>query len=124
MAEALIGIDANTQYIAAQSDPQEGKFAFAYTITITNHDKQAWRLINRMWQITDGSGQVEEVRGEGVVGKQPKLQPGESFRYTSGALLQTPLGSMQGHYEFHADDGEVCQAPIPLFSLTAPHLVH
>lgn len=119
-----IAIAVATQYVEAQSDPVTKRYAFAYTITITNGGTQAAQLLNRHWVITDGGGEVEEVRGEGVVGQQPRLQPGESFQYTSGAILRTPVGAMQGSYEFADDEGSRFDVPIPVFSLSLPNLVH
>jgi ApaG protein len=97
---------------------------FAYTITITNNGERASKLLNRHWVITDALGHVEEVRGEGVVGQQPRLRKGESFRYTSGAVLKTPVGAMQGSYEFEDSDGRMFEVPIQPFSLSQPNLVH
>ncbi len=119
-----IKIDVQTHYVAGQSEPLEDKYVFAYTIEITNQSDQPSKLLSRHWIITDGTGNTEEVRGEGVVGKQPHLQQGESFKYTSGAILKTPVGTMQGAYQFSRDDGELFDVPIDVFSLNVPHLVH
>ena len=97
---------------------------FAYNITITNGGHAPCQLLNRHWIISDASGGVEEVRGEGVVGQQPRLEPGQAFEYTSGAILKTPVGSMHGEYEFVTDDGEKFEAEIAAFSLSMPNLVH
>ena len=113
-----------TNYVQAQSEPDRERYVFAYTITITNHDADARQLLNRHWIITDASGEVEEVRGEGVVGQQPRLQHGEAFEYTSGAILKTPVGSMQGSYEFTDDEGNLFDVTIVPFSLSMPNLVH
>lgn len=120
----MIDITVKTKHLADQSDANEERFVFAYTITITNHRKQSAQLLNRHWVITDATGSVEEVRGEGVVGHQPDLAPGESFEYTSGAILKTPVGTMEGSYEFTNGQGELFSAPIPVFSLSVPNLVH
>ena len=119
-----IHVQVETDYIAAQSDPESRRFVFSYTINIENTGDIAARLLARRWLITDANGQRQEVRGEGVVGEQPWLQPGESFRYTSGAILETPVGSMEGSYRMVADDGHPFDAPIPPFSLAMPGLMH
>lgn len=119
-----ISIDVQPRYIEAESDPQRQRFVFAYTITIGNEGSSAVRLLNRRWLITDADGGVEEVIGAGVVGKQPHLEPGERFRYTSAAILKTPVGSMQGHYEFESADGTLFLADIPAFSLSVPRILH
>ena len=107
-----------------QSEPDQQRYVFAYTINITNHGPNTCQLLNRHWVITDATGEVEEVRGPGVVGKQPRLASGESFEYTSGAILKTPVGAMYGEYEFIGEDGVLFEAPIPAFSLYVPNLVH
>ena len=119
-----IHIEVVTRFIAPQSAPEDGRYAFAYTITIRNDGKQATRLLSRHWIITDANGKVEEVRGDGVVGEQPTLAPGASFRYSSGAVLETPVGTMQGSYRFQAADGRFHDAPIPVFRLALPGLLH
>ena len=119
-----IAVTVRTQYVEQQSDPLAGRFAFAYTITIQNNSDRWCQLLNRHWIITDAAGKTEEVEGEGVVGQQPELNPGEGFRYTSGAILQTPVGSMHGTYEFQEADGTLFDVPIPAFSLSQPNLVH
>ena len=119
-----IMIHVETAYIEAQSAPDEDQYAFSYTITIHNTGSEAAKLLNRHWIITDANGKVEEVRGEGVVGEQPHLKPGEAFRYTSGAMLDTPVGSMEGEYEMVADDGRHFLATIPPFSLAVPNKLH
>ena len=113
-----------TSYVEEQSDPREKRFVFAYTITIRNEGDVAARLMTRHWIITDANGKVQEVRGEGVVGEQPHLKPGQGFRYSSGAVLETPVGVMQGSYQMVADDGERFDAPIAPFSLAMPGVVH
>ncbi len=119
-----IRVNVETDYIAAQSDPGNRRFVFAYTITIENAGDIAARLLTRHWLITDANGHRQEVRGEGVVGEHPHLEPGESFQYTSGAILETPVGSMEGSYRMVADDGQHFEAPIAAFSLAMPGLMH
>jgi ApaG protein len=119
-----IAVDVSTQYIEDQSSPDEQHYVFAYTITISNTGEIAARLLTRHWIITDANAKVQEVRGEGVVGHQPHLQPGESFEYTSAAVLETPVGSMEGSYQMHADDGTEFDAPIAPFRLCVPHVLH
>jgi ApaG protein len=119
-----VEVSVVTHYVEAQSEPAEERFVFAYSITITNNGSQPAQLMSRHWIITDASGEVEEVRGEGVVGKQPVLAPGESFEYTSGAILKTPVGAMQGAYTFIGDDQTPFNVPIAAFSLSMPNLVH
>jgi ApaG protein len=103
---------------------QREQHAFAYEITITNRSDQAVRLLNRHWIITHGNGHIEQVQGEGVVGQTPRLEPGESFTYSSGALIPTRNGSMSGSYEFSTDAGERFQVSIPEFVLAAPESLH
>lgn len=119
-----IHIDVKTQYMPAQSSPDSSKYAFAYTITITNQGQQTVQLVSRHWLITDGNNRLQEVRGEGVVGEQPFIAPGESYRYTSGALLDTAVGSMEGSYQMVTEDGETFDAVIPPFGLTQPEALH
>ena len=119
-----ISIDVDTRYVEDQSNPREGRFVFAYTITIRNEGEVPARLLKRRWLITDANGKVQEVRGEGVVGEQPYLKPGQGFRYTSGAVLETPVGAMQGAYEMLADDGVSFDAPIAPFTLAMPGTIH
>jgi ApaG protein len=117
-------IDVEPRYIARESDPAARRWVFAYTITIRNVGSGAARLDNRHWIITNANGVRQEVRGRGVVGEEPHIEPGASYRYTSAAVLETPVGSMEGHYEFEADGGERFLVPIPVFSLSVPNLVH
>ena len=119
-----IEVGVQTTYIDDQSDPDADRYVFAYTITISNTGKTPAKLINRHWLITDSNGKVQEVRGEGVVGEQPHLKPGEVFRYTSGTVLETPVGTMEGEYEMLADDGREFKAPIDRFSLSVPRVLH
>jgi len=119
-----ISVDVDTRYVEDQSDPIEGRFVFAYTITIRNEGEVPAKLLARHWIITDANGKVQEVRGEGVVGEQPHLKPGQGFRYTSGAVLETPVGAMQGSYQMVSDDGERFDAPIAPFTLAMPGTLH
>jgi ApaG protein len=112
------------QYLADQSAPDEDQYVFAYTVTIRNTGEVAGQLISRHWIITDGDGQVQEVRGDGVVGEQPVLQPGQSYKYTSGCPLTTPVGSMKGSYQCVASDGTKFEATIPEFVLSMPSRLH
>ncbi len=119
-----ISVSPRAFYIAEQSDAGAGRYAFAYTITITNNGAVPAQLISRHWIITDANNLVQEVKGQGVVGAQPKLKPGESFEYTSGSMLATPVGTMRGSYQMVADDGTRFDAPIPEFTLSAPRVLH
>lgn len=117
-------VETKTQYIEDQSAPKDGRFVFAYTITITNVGSLPAKLLSRHWLITDSNGKNQEVRGEGVIGKQPYLKPGESFRYTSGAMIETDVGVMEGKYLMIADNGDNFKAPIPKFTLSVPRTIH
>ena len=119
-----IQVDVAASYNDDQSKPDEGRFVFSYTITIRNEGQVPARLLARHWVITDANGKVQEVNGEGVVGEQPYLLPGQGFRYSSGAVLETPVGAMQGSYEMLADDGHRFDAPIAPFTLAIPGLLH
>ena len=119
-----IEVSAVTQYLPDQSDEGAGRYAFAYTITIRNAGSVAAQLISRHWIITDAQGLVQEVRGLGVVGAQPLLQPGESFEYTSGASIATAVGTMRGTYQMVAEDGTRFEAQIPEFTLSVPRVLH
>lgn len=119
-----ISVSPRAMYIAEQSDAEAGRYAFAYTITITNTGAAPAQLISRHWIITDANNLVQEVKGQGVVGAQPKLKPGESFEYTSGSMLATPVGTMRGSYQMVADDGTRFDAMIPEFTLSAPRVLH
>jgi len=119
-----IGIEVMTDYVSDQSEPASDRYVFAYTITITNNGNLPARLISRHWIITDANGKVQEVSGDGVVGEQPYLNPGEEFRYSSGAVLETPVGAMQGLYRMEADNGVNFDAPIPPFTLAVPGVLH
>lgn len=122
--EQLINIGVETTYIEEQSDPDADRYVFAYTITIANAGVAPAKLLNRHWLITDSNGKIQEVRGEGVVGEQPHLAPGEKFQYTSGTVLETPVGIMEGEYEMVDDDGQTFLAPIDRFSLSIPRTLH
>ena len=122
--EYNITIEVETTYVREQSLPEQNRYLFAYTITITNTGSIPVQLLGRHWIITDANNKVQEVRGEGVVGEQPHLTPGESFRYTSAAMLETPVGCMQGEYQMIADDGVEFEAEIPAFNLSTPHTIH
>lgn len=119
-----ITVTPRAAYIAEQSDAEAGRYAFAYTITITNAGELPAQLLSRHWIITDGNNQVQEVKGQGVVGAQPRLKPGESFEYTSGSVLATPVGTMRGSYQMVAEDGTRFDADIPEFALSAPRVLH
>jgi ApaG protein len=119
-----ISVSPRAMYIAEQSNADAGRYAFAYTITITNTGEIPAQLISRHWIITDANNLVQEVKGEGVVGAQPKLKPGQSFEYTSGSMLATPVGTMRGSYQMIADDGTCFDATIPEFTLSAPRVLH
>ena len=116
-----IRVDVSTNYVEDQSNPGEGRFVFSYTITIRNEGTKPARLVTRHWLITDANGKVQEVRGDGVVGQQPNLQPGESFEYTSGCVLETPHGTMHGTYQMVRPDGERFDAEIAPFLLAVPN---
>ena len=119
-----VAIKVNTQYLRQQSDPSRKSFAFAYTITITNHREESVRLLSRHWIITDQNNRVQEVEGPGVVGQQPLIQPGQSFQFSSGAVIETETGDMRGSYTMVSDSGDKFEAPIPLFILAVPHMLH
>jgi ApaG protein len=119
-----IRVSVETSYIADQSDPSGERYVFAYTITIRNEGSEAARLLRRHWIITDANGKVQEVRGDGVVGEQPHLEPGQGFRYSSGAILETPVGTMQGSYQMETDGGTRFDAPIAAFRLAVPGVLH
>ncbi len=117
-------IEVVTDYVREQSDPDKGRYVFAYTITISNMGDVPARLLSRHWVITDANGKIQEVSGDGVVGEQPHLNPGEQFRYSSGAVLETPVGAMQGRYMMEADNGTNFDTPIPPFTLAVPGVLH
>lgn len=119
-----IRIHVATDYIDDQSEPDADRYVFAYTITISNDGEVPATLMSRHWVITDANGKVQEVNGDGVVGEQPHLEPGERFRYSSGAVLETPVGAMQGLYRMETDTGSSFDAPIKPFTLAVPGLLH
>ncbi|MFZ4703686.1 MAG: Co2+/Mg2+ efflux protein ApaG [Candidatus Methylumidiphilus sp.] len=119
-----IDIDAISSYLESQSLPEADRYVFSYTITIRNSGAKPARLLARHWVITDANGKVQEVRGEGVVGEKPHLSPGDSFRYTSAAMIETPVGVMRGEYLLISDEGESFDAEIPSFTLSVPRVLH
>lgn len=119
-----IDVKAVSDFINDESYPEAYRFVFAYTITLTNKGMLAATLLRRHWLITDANRNTQEVRGNGVVGEQPRILPGESFQYTSAAVLETPVGCMQGNYEMIADDGVEFDAAIPVFNLSTPNTLH
>jgi ApaG protein len=119
-----ITVAARTAFIPDQSDLDSGRYVFAYTITITNTGTLPAQLVSRHWIITDANNQVQEVRGQGVVGEQPLLRPNESFQYTSGTAIATPVGTMRGTYQMIAEDGMQFDAAIPEFTLSMPRVLH
>jgi len=121
--ENKIRVEVETSYVDEQSDPTESRYFFAYTITIRNEGAVSARLLTRHWIVTDANGKVQEVRGDGVVGEQPHLKPGQGFRYTSGTVLETPVGAMQGTYEMIDDNGQRFDAPIQPFRLAMPGIM-
>ena len=119
-----IHIDVDTAFLNDQSDPSDARYVFAYTITIRNRGRLPAQLLTRRWVITDANGKVQQVEGEGVVGEQPRIMPGKSHRYSSGAVLETPVGTMEGSYEMVDDEGISFDASIPLFRLTVPGILN
>jgi len=119
-----IQVEVETQYVEEQSLPDQDHYVFAYTITIYNSGSVPARLLSRHWIITDANNRIQEVKGEGVVGDQPHLKPGEQYRYTSGTMLETPVGTMRGSYQMRADDGVEFDAEIPTFTLSMPRTLH
>mgnify|MGYP001555491263 FL=1 len=119
-----IRIKVATNYVDEHSEPDVDRYVFAYTISIENLSDVPAQLLSRHWVITDANGKVQEVSGDGVVGEQPRLAPGETYRYSSGAVLETPVGAMQGSYRMQTDDGSDFDAPIPPFTLAVPGVLH
>ena len=119
-----VSIQVETSYLEDQSEPREQRFVFGYTITIRNDGKLPAKLLTRHWIITDANGRQQEVHGAGVVGEQPHLLPGQGVRYSSGAVLETPVGAMHGSYQLVDDDGRRFDAPIPAFRLAIPGVLH
>ena len=123
-ADHHLDIKIETAYLEGQSDPNSERYVFAYTVTMRNEGRIPLKLMTRHWVITDSNGKVQEVRGEGVVGEQPHLKPGQGFRYSSGAVIETPVGTTHGSYQMRGDDGLEFDAPIPAFRLAMPGVVH
>jgi ApaG protein len=119
-----IKVQVQSEYLAEQSNPDESRYVFAYHVRITNTGRNAARLLTRHWIIMDGEARIQEVRGDGVVGEQPQLAPGGSYEYSSGAVLETPVGSMHGSYGMIDEEGQRFEAPIPAFTLAIPRLLH
>ena len=119
-----VKVDVDVQYMPEHSEPDNERFVFTYHITIRNEGDVAAQLLTRHWLITDANSKVQEVRGEGVIGEQPHLEPGEGFSYTSATMIETPVGSMQGSYQMMADDGKTFDAEIAAFSLSRPGMLH
>lgn len=124
MSKYNISIDVTVQYIEEQSSPSDDRYVFSYTINMLNKGSETAQLISRHWIITDAEGKTQEVKGPGVVGEHPYLKPGEDFTYTSGTIINTPVGSMQGSYQMKAGDGQMFDAEINPFTLTKPQFLH
>jgi ApaG protein len=127
MSDAMassVRVSVEARYIAEQSSPEQHQYLFAYHVTITNDGAEPVQLISRHWIITDGAGRIEEVKGSGVVGQQPRIPPGDSFEYTSGCPLRTPVGTMEGSYHMVTDDGRKFEAPIAPFTLACPEALN
>ncbi len=124
MTSHPINITVKTSYLEEYSQPEQQRYVFAYTVTIENNSDQAAKLLNRHWIITDANNIVQEVQGVGVVGQQPYIPPGETYSYSSNAILETQTGTMEGSYEMQNDKGEHYKVPIPLFSLICPRALH
>ena len=122
--EHPLAISVETEYLPLQSEPAQQRYAFAYHITIANHGSEMVRLLSRHWRITDGKNELQEVQGVGVVGEQPDIEPGGSYHYSSGVMLQTPVGTMEGTYQMISADGDEFDAPIPPFMLSMPGALH
>ena len=123
-ASYTIDVQVETRFVPDQSKPHDNRYVFAYTVTLHNAGDMPARLLTRHWVITDANGKVEEVRGEGVVGDQPWMRPGDRYQYSSGAVLDTAVGTMRGSYQMLADDGTHFDAPIPSFTLSIPRTLH
>lgn len=119
-----IQVEVQSEFLADQSDANANRWVFAYHVTIRNQGEQSAQLLTRHWVITDGDERIQEVHGEGVIGEQPRIAPGQAFSYTSGAVLETRVGSMQGSYQMLAEDGTCFDASIPAFTLAPPHALH
>ncbi len=119
-----VEINVVTTYLPDQSEPDAHRFVFSYQISITNHNAESVQLLRRQWRITDGNEHVQEVEGEGVVGEKPVIEPGTTYEYTSGTVLATEVGSMQGLYQMETADGTLFNAKIPAFTLAQPNALH
>ena len=119
-----IRVEVSSEFVPDQSDMEHQRFVFAYHVTIKNDGEEPAQLVGRHWVITDGNERVQEVRGEGVIGEQPLISPGGHFEYTSGAVLETPVGSMHGSYEMVDASGELFYAQIPVFTLASPNAIN
>ena len=118
--ECPIKVNVVSEYLSAESQPEENRYVFAYHVEISNTGDEPAQLISRHWIITDGDEKVQEVKGEGVIGEKPLIKPGDAYQYSSGTILETPVGSMRGSYQMQADDGSYFDAPIPAFTLANP----
>ncbi|WP_312041239.1 Co2+/Mg2+ efflux protein ApaG [Pantoea eucalypti] len=121
---ARVSVHVQSQYVASQSSPDDDRYVFAYTITIRNLGRSSVQLLGRYWLITNGNGRETEVQGEGVVGEQPLIAPGNEFQYTSGAVIETPMGTMQGHYVMVDEQGDTFYVEIPVFRLAIQTHIH
>jgi len=121
---ARVSVHVQSQYVASQSSPDHDRYVFAYTITIRNLGRSSVQLLGRYWLITNGNGRETEVQGEGVVGEQPFIAPGNEFQYTSGAVIETPMGTMQGHYVMVDEQGDTFHVEIPVFRLAIQTHIH
>ena len=119
-----INVTAISSYIAAQSKPEDQQYVFSYTITITNNSNESVQLLSRYWKITDADGKVTTVEGKGVIGEQPNISPAKNYTYTSGSLLKTPVGTMQGYYKMITSKGENIDVEIPVFRLAIPNILN
>jgi ApaG protein len=119
-----VTIHVRTTFVSEQSQPEQDRYVFAYHVTIENHGAIAAQLLSRHWIITDATGHIQEVKGDGVIGEQPKLAPGEAYKYTSAAMIATPVGTMHGSYQMLAEDGGKFDAPIAAFRLSIPNILH
>ena len=119
-----IEISVETTYLSSESIPEENKYYFLYTVSIKNNSKNGAKLLSRHWIIKDGNGKTQDVKGEGVIGEQPHIEPGEEFQYTSGTMIETSLGTMKGSYQMIDDDDNYFDALIPEFVLTVPRIIH
>ncbi len=123
-ASPRVCVQVQSVYVESQSSPEDERFVFAYTVTIRNLGREPVQLLGRYWLITNGHGRETEVQGEGVVGEQPHIEPGGEYQYTSGAVIETPLGTMEGHYEMIDANGNAFRLAIPVFRLAVPTLIH